>query len=645
MATKTIKVPRELHRQAVIERGEDGKPARMSVSSDTPYKRHDYWNDEWYFEVLDHGPGGLDDERLKAGLPILFNHRRDAHLARAQEYKNDGHKISLDVSKFLWASGQFAEEKRADMESGALPDSSVGYELIDDGVCVGAKDELPIYKFKWRLYEASAVTVPADISVGMGRERDQKPDAEPKEILIDLKNNVADCDNVSHKQPAAANRSQTTMDPTPPAAPEIDVAKERGSAVSEFKARCKKIDDYVDGLKNPNWKAAATVVANKHKDGEANFDEFRTEALNSFEGVKQAVETASIGMEEKDVKRFSLLSAIRAMATKGRLEGYEKEVCEAAQKQMRRNPADSRAFILPDEVSRYYDTLSLQRMLLERAQNVTTATAGGYTVQNQYGPLIELLRNRTVLGQLGITIMDGLVGDFVMPVQTGGATAYWVSETGAITDSEATFGQKALTPHRLGCAIPFTMQFIAQSSLSVEAFIRNEMDITMALKKDLAGLAGTGVGGEPLGVKNTTGINATVTFGGAATWLDLVEFETGINVDNADIGTMGFAVSAATVGKWKGILKDSVAGAGYLLSEGMTANGYPVYRTNQITDGIVYFGVWSQLIMGIWAGREVTVDNITLAKTGQHQIIINEFVDFLVRQPAAFNVSTDTGAA
>lgn len=202
-----------------------------------------------------------------------------------------------------------------------------------------------------------------------------------------------------------------------------------------------------------------------------------------------------------------------------------------------------------------------------------------------------------------------------------------------------------MVPHRLGASIPFTMQFIAQTSLSADSFIRNEMDIVLALKKDLAGLLGTGLGGEPLGVANTTGINATVTYSGAAAWADVVEHETGIAVDNADIGSMGFVLDAASVGKWKTILKDSVAGAGYLIGDNMTANGYPVERTNQIsTAHQSFFGVWSQLMLGMWAGREITVDNITLAKSGQHQIIMNELCDFLVRQPLAFNVSTDSAA-
>jgi Phage capsid family len=72
------------------------------------------------------------------------------------------------------------------MENGSLPDTSVGYRILDDGVKVGMKDGLPIYKFKWAPYEWSIVTIAADIGVGSGRgQRNHIPESDLKEISID----------------------------------------------------------------------------------------------------------------------------------------------------------------------------------------------------------------------------------------------------------------------------------------------------------------------------------------------------------------------------------------------------------------------------------------------------------------------------
>lgn len=660
--TKTIKVPKELFRAATIEPGSidaEKKTLRMSISSDREYLRYDYWNDEEYYEILDHGPGGVDDSRLKAGLPILFNHDRNQHLGRATSFTNDGHKITVEVK---FSESPFAQEKLRDALAGVLPDTSVGYMIDDDeGECIDAKDGKPVYRFKWAPYEASIVTVPADISVGVGRQRDKKPDGDPKEIEIAPKKDVDEPrknennDSQQRESPQKREKAmETTETPTKAEAPKIDVVKERGDAIEQFKGRCKKIDDFVGALKNEKWRAAASEVAAKHKAGEANFDEFRTEALNSFE---KAVAITTPGdknqslrdVPEKDKQRFSIMAAIRQLANKQPLSGLEKELSDEAAKAAGISPRVDALYVGPaiNEYDLRNHPQFSERAFGEylRSVNATTGTSGGFTVATQMGSMIEYLRNRTVLDRAGITTISGLHGDLAFPVQTGGATAYWVSEEECVTDSAPTFAQKTLTPHRLSASIPFTSQFLAQTSLNAEQFLRNELMTVAGLKLDNAGLEGTGTGGEPLGVKYTPNVGADITFGGAAVWGDMVDFETYIETANADLGSMAFIVSAATKGKWKQILRVTAGAAGDFLIKDNEANGYPVYSTNQVTGDIVFFGVWSQLIHAMWDTQEIIVDPYALKKCGGIEITYNSFHDFLVRQPKAFEVSTDTGAA
>jgi HK97 family phage major capsid protein len=634
----SIKVPKTLFRSGTMEKSDDGN-LRLSICSEEPYKRFDWWSGTEYWEVIDHSAKALNVSRLKAGAPLLFNHDRHVLLGTLSNPVVEGGRCYVDAKLSQAAD---TDSFRTKIAEGVLRDTSIGYSIEDEGEEIGKKDGLPILKFKTTIFEASLVTVPADPSVGVGRSRAQSEEG----VTITIRGTVLDKIDKPEDKRAM---SDTAVDTKPEQ--KIDIVAERKSALEEFKGKCKRIDDYVANLKNEQWKAAAAEVAIKHKAGDADYNAFVTEAINSYEGVRKvtASDTPDIGMSKKDVKRFSLLRAIRCMAENERLDGHEKVCCDAAQKQMGRELTKPRSFIIPEEVSRSHDEELFRQMLMQRAQLAGVFSAGGATVETEFGPLIELLRNQTVLGKLGITYLDGLVGDFVLPQQLTGCVAYWVSETGTITDSEATFGQKAMTPHRLGATILLSMQFMKQSSLSVDAWVRQELDTVMALKKDLAGLLGTGTGGEPLGVANTTGINATVTYGGAATWADVVEHETGIAVDNADIGTMGFALSSATVGKWKTILKDSVAGAGYLLEGGadnMSANGYPVRRTNQIGSGNQsFFGVWRQFLQAMWAGREIIVNPYSNDTTGQVRVTMQELTDNLVRQPLAFNVSTDSAAA
>ena len=171
MSIKRLKVPEIQYREAVLTQTGDGEAKKLGIgiSSDTPYKRYDYWNDEEYWEVLSHKKGDVDESRLKAGCPILFNHKRDSHLGRARSYVNDGHSITLNDP--IRSDSPDAAPRWKDVDSGVLVDTSVGYTIENEGVCTGEKEGLPVYEFKWAPFEGSLVTVPADFTVGVGRQR------------------------------------------------------------------------------------------------------------------------------------------------------------------------------------------------------------------------------------------------------------------------------------------------------------------------------------------------------------------------------------------------------------------------------------------------------------------------------------------
>lgn len=654
--TKTLKVPQTLFRAATIQSEGEGKDRkfRMSISSDTPYKRYDWWNDEEYYEVLDHSPGGMDETRLKAGLPILFNHQRDAHLARATSYANSGSKC--EVGDFIWSESQLAKEKRADAESGALPDTSVGYQIADEGECIGAKDGLPIYKFKWAPYEGSLVTIPADISVGVGRQRDHKPDGEPKEISIKGEKSV---DSTRTNENTSLNSEKTMSEPASPATlPEpakIDVVKERADAAEQAlgaaQARIDKIDGWIEALPKPQWKEAATEIAKGYKKlgDKRSFDEFRAEALNKFESVSRVeTPTAEIGMSQKDLQRYSLARAIYLRGMGRPLDGIEKEASDATAKKIRKDPD---GFFIPED----YSVRSLQEI---HGISQRTLLAGNFTsagaligVDLLTGSLIELLRNKQVFGSLGITTLSGLTGNIAIPRQSGGATAYWLAEGGSVTASDQAFQQLGLTPHRLVAQTAYDKQLVAQASLSVEAIVRNDIALVMAIKKDLAILIGTGVGGEPLGIYNTTGVQ-TVTFSTTATLAKVIEFETDLATANADqTGVPVFVTSPAVRGKWKSIARASNYPS--FLWENDMVNGYRGAVSNQVSAtaagavpaNAVYFGVPSEIIDAIWAGIDVVVNPFSLDSTGQIRTTITQWCDVGLRHAPAWIVSTDTGAA
>lgn len=330
---KSITVSTELCRQATLARDDAGAAIGVSISSDVPYLRHDYRTGEPYFEQLDHAPGGCDEERLKAGLPILFNHDRDQHLARATSYVCDGTKYTLPLKDFVWASGQFAAEKKADMESGALPDTSVGYEIADSGEQIGERDGVPVIRFKWKIYEASAVTIPADASVGTGRHRSAEA-VELKEILISEKKDVDEIlkfdTTTSMPEPtaeeiAAAELAKAEQEAADKLAAEqaeaaaaalisenAEAAKvEAEKAITIERERIAAIAGFVANFKVSNMKAEVAELSAKAIADGTNFVNFRLAVLDNWHEAKPVATGASQERETMKRSDFEKLPAFQ----------------------------------------------------------------------------------------------------------------------------------------------------------------------------------------------------------------------------------------------------------------------------------------------------------------------------------------------
>ncbi len=704
--TKKLRIPKELTRAGVISESGDGekKSKRISISSDTPYKRYDWYADEEYYEVLSHKAGDIDDARLKAGLPVLFNHQRSSHLGRAKGFTNDGHRIEVGtVDDLIWSEGEDAQTKKKDVESGALVGTSVGYSILDEGVCVGAKDGIPIYEFKWAPHEFSFCTIEADITVGAGRTRSTKDETgaeiEFQEISVKTEKKVDADENQPQttKQPQANPPTKDMKIKPSPIFHEADGKQGGGDggtitvtesaqreeqagqrALELYAQKCEKIDSWIAALPKQGWRDAATKVAESYRkvSDKRAFDEFRTEALIETEKVRVAPveDGAVLDLSKNDRKQFSLRKAMLEVALQHRgqgkgLTGHEKAVCEAAQK-LYGEEREFTGLCIPDDMLRdnFEETHDLgqnaaralhgQIMDLRRALNASTFTAGGALVGVELlaGSMIDILRNAVLIGQgpMAITELSGLTSNISIPKQTGTSTVYWLSEGAAITLSQQVFAQLNLTPKRMGVATAYTKQLLSQASLSVEAFVRSDQALTMAVEEDRVSINGTGVGGEPIGILNTTGVLSNVTFSGAATWADIVGLEYGLENANVRNGQMAILTSPVT----KSYLKLTVVVANSTFpiflwmpakGEFPTINGvmpgivneYAAYATKNMTTNVVLQGVFKNVIKARWAGFDVVVDPYTGALSETINIIVNQWLDVGLRYPQSFNATTD----
>jgi HK97 family phage major capsid protein len=340
---------------------------------------------------------------------------------------------------------------------------------------------------------------------------------------------------------------------------------------------------------------------------------------------------------------FSIVRAIRAMVNSDwRGAEHEREASDRAAKELGRESRGG--LIIPDDV--WLPSRQEHRDLLKGTGNV-----GGYMVGTDLlgERFIDRLVNKSVMLSAGVVTMDGLVGDVGIPRLATGPTAYWVAENAPITEGAQTFEQVALSPKTVGAYIDVSRRLLQQASLDVENMVRNDILKSLATAIDLAILQGTGTD-QPTGVVNTTNVtDCSGATGDTLSWAEVVELETTIATANADNGRLAYITNPTLRGVMKQTLITPTYGEEMIWDRKTPAapvNGYACYVTSQIPADLtkgggsslsyLFFGDWSQVILGRWSGLDVLIDPYTGGTAGTVRIIAFSDVDVAVRHPEAF---------
>lgn len=653
----------------------ESRSVELTFSSDEPI-------DMWFgTEILSHEKGAADLKRINSAGSLLFNHKWDDILGVVE-------RAWVGDDKRGHALVRFGKDERGDwamkqVADGILRCVSFFYRVHE--YLRNEKDET-YTATKWEAFEISLVTVPADPSVGVGRSEAGDDVKQPVAVRTVASTETAatavstqEDDMFKHRslrapegaggaaagQPAPSTVSTTTS--------QVDADRirqetragevERVQAIFALQRKYNLPQAFIDKvIKDGNSIAEVRGLVLDH--------------IGNAGGGQQPVaglDHARVDMTEKEKRSYSLLRAIRAvMAGDWAGAGFELEVSRTVAKAVGKDP-QARGFFLPsnlpfapsDEHLRAWKMLSGAPASSVRATyNVGTAAQGGNLVETQLlaDSFIEVLRNSLVVSKLGARMLTGLVGQVDIPRRNGTSTAYWVSEAGAITQSEGTFDKVQLRPRTVAALSKMTRLMLLQSTPAIEMLAREDIIAVLALAIDLAAISGTGAGGQPTGIVNQAGVGSVV--GGAnganVTFDHTIQLKSKPRIANAPFARPGYAINGqvegylqtqkSTTGQYLWVPGGGVAGG---LPNSLHGYQYEVSQQlrNTLTKGasvgiaseLVFGADWRDLMIGEWGVLELLLNPYGETDFSKGDVALRAMhtVDVALRHGESFAVMSD----
>lgn len=598
---------------------ENSNILEFSFSSEEPV-------DRWFFkEILSHDSECVNLNRV-SGMNWLWNHKMDVVLGKVESiWLEQDRRLYCQVR---WSKKESISEYRQDVEDGILSNVSFMYDVKEyERLITGEKDDdYPTYiGKKWEIYEISLVSVPADATVGIGR-------------------NLSDSDLSTFTLKTLETGDVTVTETAVEQAREQEISRVRELlAIGESF----KMPDLATQLVNNGTSLddARKIFLEKVKPGQA--------------PIARPIDT-SLGMSHNEQKQYSLLRALRAVAYGGNYlkeATFELECSEELSKKMNQPLTSERSFLLPVGDLRVTPRIQKRDSLL-----AGTAELGGNLIDGDLREqdFIELLRNQMMVQRLGARMLTGLVGPVTIPNQATAGQSYWVGEGEDVTESRMTFGQISLALKTVGAIQRYTRELVLQTSLSIENLMREDISLILALALDRAALVGAGTSNQPRGILNTSGIGSVAlgTNGGQPTWASIVNVTKAIKKANAVLGEIQWLGNADVESKLMTTPKQAsgVEGNFILTDPGngdMRLRGYRFYSSEQVPSNLtkgtgtglsaLIAGVWNQLIIGQWGVPEIEANPYSDQVWGSGAVSVRGLMsaDIVLRHRPSFAVITD----
>ena len=645
------------------------------LTTEQPVDMIDWHRGELVPEVL--VAGGM---RIRGGadqVPLLDSHDSGSTESVLGSVRGIATANDADRSRFPFVEGglKFASDERSQVakkkvDEGHVTDLSVGYRTdegktlrAEEGETVehdGVKYAGPVMvRTEWTLNETSLVPIGADTEAKVRGFKNFE------EAIRGLKRTPAQGEKISESEDGRSNGGDPVLPDESAGRAETEPLDEKttetatgepGARTStivfdmeekDIKISEQDVEKAVEARLQAEQDRVATILELGEKVGDGEWarglirdgvtvEEARQKLIEEHWNAKPIAITdqpAELGLSKKEKRGYSMLRGIKAQMEGKRVEGLEGEASRALAEQCGREP---RGFFVPtNDLDIDTSAARQQRDLLAISGNVGDDLVETTVHGDRY---IELLRARTLVRSLGAQVLSGLQGDVLIPAASAAATAAWVAENSAISESGLTTTQKTASPKELGVYSEYSKKLLAQSEVGVEALIRDDMMKVISIAEDDAYLEGASGGNNPTGIFNTSGVaTSSVASAGSPTHAEIVEFETDVAGANALGGNLAYVTTPAVVGNMKTTRRDSGSGI-FLIEDGIT-NGYPVYATTSLTANRIIFGNFADTLICEWGGLDVTVDPLSKNEQRLVRIVAFKMCDFIVRHAASFSVS------
>lgn len=477
----------EIEREITVD--EENRTVNLAFASDKPVEH-------WFgYLRLSMDKKAIRTERLKNGAPLLLDHDRRCQIGVIEGFSFDKDGIARADVKF--SRSEKGEEIFQDVKDGIRRCVSVGFIVHALELESEKKNEPPVYRSDdWEVLEISLVSIPADISVGVGREQLNKENIEDapekrekiEENFMPEENKPAPSD--------AANQTRTVA----------EFVEFAGNFGDEYKDLARSY-----ALDGKSFDDLKTAIREKRDKPQPEPPPRPAEAVAQANGVQLA----------------------RALPRHAKLRNFTGE--DAAQRAFRFGQWILGGMLGNERAAKY----CADNNILLRAQNETVNEKGGFLVPEEFGnDLIDLReqygvfrRNAKVVPMMSDTRSD--------PRRTGGLTAYFVGESEAITVSEKNWDRVQLTAKKLSVLARYTSEVNEDSVISMADDLAGEIAYAFANKEDECGFNGDGTStyGGIVGVREKLkGLSGTIA-----------------NIAGLQVGT-GNAYSELTLADFEGVV-------------------------------------------------------------------------------------------